>query len=134
MTTLYRSGVICINSDFQTVYVRRTTRHIKGSPRVSGKLVRRGETIASFRGGEAEPGIHAAPGVCREGGFETVFVYAWIPDKPFGLSGMTGEQRAVFITLAINEASKKWTVPILNWKSALNRFMIEFEDRLVNSV
>ena len=34
------------------------------------------------------------------------------------------------IYLAIEQASKKWTMPIRNWKSALNRFMIEFEDRL----
>jgi transposase-like protein len=34
------------------------------------------------------------------------------------------------IYLAIDQASKKWTMPIRNWKTALNRFMIEFEDRL----
>lgn len=34
------------------------------------------------------------------------------------------------IYLAIKEASKKWTMPIRNWKPALNRFIIEFEDRL----
>jgi transposase-like protein len=34
------------------------------------------------------------------------------------------------IYLAIEKASKKWTMPIRNWKTALNRFMIEFEDRL----
>jgi len=34
------------------------------------------------------------------------------------------------IYLAIIDASKKWTMPIRNWKMALNRFMIEFEDRL----
>ncbi len=34
------------------------------------------------------------------------------------------------IYLAIMDASKKWTMPIRNWKPALNRFMIEFEDRL----
>ncbi len=34
------------------------------------------------------------------------------------------------IYLAIMDASKKWTMPIRNWKEALNRFMIEFEDRL----
>lgn len=34
------------------------------------------------------------------------------------------------VYLAIEQASKKWTMPIKNWKSALNRFMIEFEDRL----
>lgn len=34
------------------------------------------------------------------------------------------------IYLAITDASKKWTMPIRNWKPALNRFVIEFEDRL----
>lgn len=38
------------------------------------------------------------------------------------------------IYLAIQEASKKWTMPIRNWKPALNRFMIEFEDRLTDFV
>jgi len=36
------------------------------------------------------------------------------------------------VYLAIQEASKKWTMPIRDWKSALNRFIIEFEDRLTN--
>jgi len=31
---------------------------------------------------------------------------------------------------AIREASQKWTMPIKSWKSTLNRFMIEFENRL----
>ncbi len=35
------------------------------------------------------------------------------------------------IYLAIQAASKKWTMPIRNWKLALNRVMIMFEDRLV---
>ena len=34
------------------------------------------------------------------------------------------------IYLAVEAASKKWTMPIRNWKSALNRFMIEFEEQL----
>ena len=38
------------------------------------------------------------------------------------------------IYLAIRDASKKWTMPIRNWKLALNRFMIEFEDRLADYV
>ncbi len=38
------------------------------------------------------------------------------------------------IYLAIQEASKNWTMPIRNWKAALNRFMIELEDRLVEYV
>lgn len=38
------------------------------------------------------------------------------------------------IYLAIMDASKKWTMPVRNWKTALNRFMIEFEDRLKDYV
>ena len=38
------------------------------------------------------------------------------------------------VYLAIREASKKWTMPIRNWKPALNRFIIEFEDRLKDYV
>jgi len=38
------------------------------------------------------------------------------------------------IYLAIMDASKKWTMPIRNWKPAMNRFMIEFEDRLKDYV
>ena len=34
------------------------------------------------------------------------------------------------IYLVINAASKKWTMPIQNWKQALNRFMIEFEEQI----
>lgn len=38
------------------------------------------------------------------------------------------------VYLAIQQASKKWTMPIRNWKAALNRFMIEFEERLTDFV
>jgi putative transposase len=34
------------------------------------------------------------------------------------------------IYMAINEASKKWTKPIKNWKQALNHFAIMFEGRM----
>ena len=34
------------------------------------------------------------------------------------------------VYLAIMQASKKWTMPIRNWKPALNRFIIEFEERI----
>lgn len=34
------------------------------------------------------------------------------------------------VFLAIEAASRKWTMPIRNWKAALNRFMIEFPDRM----
>ncbi len=42
----------------------------------------------------------------------------------------TDDSAKKVIYLAIMDASKKWTMPIRNWKTALNRFMIEFEDRL----
>ncbi|MEM8832532.1 MAG: hypothetical protein AAGE96_24815, partial [Cyanobacteria bacterium P01_G01_bin.19] len=38
----------------------------------------------------------------------------------------TDESVMKVILLAINNISKKWTMPIRNWKSALNRFAIEF--------
>lgn len=34
------------------------------------------------------------------------------------------------VYLATRDASKKWTMPIRDWKAALNRFMIEFDGRL----
>lgn len=41
------------------------------------------------------------------------------------------EASALKITfMAIREASKKWTMPIRNWKAALNHFAILYEDRL----
>jgi transposase-like protein len=41
------------------------------------------------------------------------------------------DQSAVKVVyLAIQEASKKWTMPIRNWKPALNRFSIEFGERV----
>ena len=32
--------------------------------------------------------------------------------------------------LAIERIAQKWTMPIHNWKPAMNRFMIEFGDRV----
>ena len=32
--------------------------------------------------------------------------------------------------LALNNISKKWTMPIRDWKAALNRVSIQFEDRM----
>lgn len=46
----------------------------------------------------------------------------------------TDDSAKKVVYLAIQQASKKWTMPIRNWKSALNRFMIEFEDRLSDYV
>jgi len=38
------------------------------------------------------------------------------------------------VFLAIQAASKKWTMPISNWRAAMSRFMIEFGDRLSQHV
>jgi transposase-like protein len=40
------------------------------------------------------------------------------------------ESALKLVYLAIHEASKKWTMPIRNWREALNHFAIIFEDRL----
>ena len=42
----------------------------------------------------------------------------------------TDDSAKKVVYLAIQVASKKWTMPIRDWKPALNRFMIEFEERL----
>ena len=41
----------------------------------------------------------------------------------------TDESALKVIYLAIQNISKKWTMPIRDWKAALNRFAIEFEGR-----
>lgn len=46
----------------------------------------------------------------------------------------TDDSARKVIYLAIMDASKKWTMPIRNWKAALNRFMIEYEGRLIDYV
>jgi putative transposase len=40
------------------------------------------------------------------------------------------ESALKLVYLAIHEASKKWTMPIVGWKAALNHFAIVFEGRL----
>lgn len=44
----------------------------------------------------------------------------------------TDDSAKKVVYLAIQDASKKWSMPIRNWKAALNRFMIEFDERLEN--
>ena len=47
--------------------------------------------------------------------------------------GFPTDQSALKVAyLAINEAAKKWTMPIRHWKLALNRFSIEFGDRVTD--
>ena len=42
----------------------------------------------------------------------------------------TDEAAFKLVYLAMRNISKKWTMPIKDWKPALNRFAIEFEGRL----
>ena len=42
----------------------------------------------------------------------------------------TDEAVTKLLYLALNNISKKWTMPIRDWKAALNRFTIQFEDRV----
>lgn len=43
----------------------------------------------------------------------------------------TDEAVSKLFYLTLNNISKKWTMPIRDWKVALNRFSIQFEDRLM---
>ena len=43
---------------------------------------------------------------------------------------MTAKNGMITLYLALQNISKKWTMPIRNWKSALNQFAIIFEDRM----
>ena len=54
-----------------------------------------------------------------------------------GQYGMAGRipfptDEAVFklFYLALNNISQKWTMPIRDWKAALNRFTIQFDERM----
>ncbi|WP_386693962.1 IS256 family transposase [Lonepinella sp. MS14435] len=42
----------------------------------------------------------------------------------------TDESVIKIVWLAIKNASKKWSMPIRNWRAALNHFVLEFGDRL----
>ena len=46
-----------------------------------------------------------------------------------GLPNKIGRMKLFY--LALNNISKKWTMPIRDWVGALNRFSIQFEDRLL---
>jgi len=47
--------------------------------------------------------------------------------------GSFPNEEAVFkiLYLALKNASKKWTMPIQNWKGAMNHFAILFENRMI---
>ena len=42
----------------------------------------------------------------------------------------TDEALMKLLYLALRNISRKWTLPIRDWKAALNRFTIQFEDRM----
>lgn len=44
----------------------------------------------------------------------------------------TDESLIKLFYLALMNISKRWTMPLRDWKAALNRFTIQFEDRMVN--
>ena len=46
----------------------------------------------------------------------------------------SAESALKMVYLAIHEASKKWTMPIVGWKAALNHFAIAFEGRIPTNV
>ena len=35
------------------------------------------------------------------------------------------------VWMAVIPASKKWTMPVINWKTALNYFYVKFADRII---
>jgi putative transposase len=45
----------------------------------------------------------------------------------------TDEAVTKLFYLALRNISKKWTMPIRDWKAALNRFSIQFEERILSS-
>jgi transposase-like protein len=46
---------------------------------------------------------------------------------------MPSEESALkLVWIAALEAARKWTMPIRDWKAALNFFLIQFEDRIEN--
>jgi len=45
----------------------------------------------------------------------------------------TDEAVSKLFFLALNNISKKWTMPLRDWKEALNRFTIQFEDRMAQT-
>jgi len=44
----------------------------------------------------------------------------------------TDEAVSKLFYLALNNISKKWTMPLRDWKGALNRFTIQFEERMTS--
>ncbi len=54
------------------------------------------------------------------------------PDFSGGVSGGSLPITLKLFYLALRNISQKWTMPIRDWKAALTRFTIQFEDRMNN--
>jgi transposase-like protein len=50
--------------------------------------------------------------------------------RPLVTSAWVGSVVKKLFYLALNNISKKWTMPIRDWKAAFNPFAIQFEDRV----
>jgi putative transposase len=50
--------------------------------------------------------------------------------RPPVTSAWVGSVVKKLFYLALNNISKKWTMPIRDWKAAFNPFAIQFEDRV----
>jgi len=60
------------------------------------------------------------------GELEEINATSAVPVAPFP----NDESMLKLLYLALNKIAKKWTMPIRDWKAALNRFSILFGDRM----
>ncbi len=85
--------------------------------------------------------IYLAMGIKSDGHKEVLGMWAAASEgAKFWLHGLTElKNRGVFpheesifklYDMALDRITKKWTMPIPNWSAALNRFAIEFGDRM----
>ncbi|MZG32746.1 transposase, partial [Dickeya dianthicola] len=71
--------------------------------------------------------VFLALGINTEGRKELLGM--WLAIKKRNVFPTDDSVRKV-IYMAIKDASKKWSMPIQNWRLAMSRFIIEFGDRL----
>ncbi len=56
--------------------------------------------------------------------------FGYPPDIRKAIDTTNDDSVRKVIYLAIQSASKKWSMPLQNWRLAMSRFIIEFGDRL----
>ena len=66
----------------------------------------------------------------QDRGLESVYPIVYF-DALFVKSHQDGPVKNKAVYLALSRIAKKWTMPIANWKAALNQFVIMFEDRVI---